>query len=91
MKGDNKEKMTKITEQIAIKKGDSTLTKLCKFCCWIAVVLCFLVFGLVWLIFFIVLGGPTTIYKLICLLYRHHENKKLTKIARRDNYENDRY
>ena len=91
MKKDNKEKMMKITEQIAIKKEDSTLTKLCKFCCWLAVVLCFLVFGLVWLIFFIVLGGPTAIYKAFSAIHKHHENKKLTKIARRDNYENDRY
>lgn len=74
----------KITEQIAIKKEDSTLTKLCKFCLWISIVLCFLVFGLVWLIFFIVLGGPTIIYKMFSAIHKHNENKKLTNIARRE-------
>lgn len=80
----------KITEQIAIKKQDSTLTKLCKFCLWISIILCFLVFGLVWLIFFIILGGPTLIYKMFYTIHKQHENKKLTLIARKENsYEKD--
>ena len=70
-----------IKEKLTITKEDTTLTKLCKFCAWMGIILCFLMFSIVWIIFFIILGGPTLIYKLFSAIHKHNENKK---IARRD-------
>lgn len=79
----------KITEQIAIKKEDSTLSKLIKFCVWIGIIFCFLIFAIIWIIFFILLGGPTCIYKLFSAIHKHHEYKTSAKIARREIKENE--
>ena len=61
-----------IKENLTITKQDSTLTKLSKFCAWIGIILCFLMFSIVWIIFFIILGGPTLIYK----LFNKHNGKE---------------
>ena len=64
-----------IKENLKIEKEDTTLTKLCKFCAWITIVICFLIFALVWLVFFFILGGPTFIYKCFHTIYIHHKQK----------------
>lgn len=74
----------KIMEQVTIHKEDSTLSKLCKFCAWIGIILCFWVFAMVWLIFFWILGIPTTFYKLCYVIHKHRQNKKLQLIARKE-------
>lgn len=65
-----------IKENLTITKEDSTLAKLSKFCAWIAIVFCFMLFAVVWIIFFIVLGGFTTIYKTFYLIHKHRKEKK---------------
>lgn len=76
-----------IKENLTITKEDSTLAKLSKFCVWLSIVLCFMLFAVTWLIFFIIFGGPTLIYKLFSAIHKHHENKEL---ARKEN-EYDKY
>lgn len=73
-----------IKENLTITKEDSTLAKLSKFCAWVAIVFCFMLFAVVWIIFFIVLGGPTVLYKIVAAIHKHHENKQLRLIARRE-------
>lgn len=73
-----------IKEKLTITKDDTTLARLIKFCAWMGIICCFLIFAIVWIIFFIILGGPTIIYKMFILIHRHHENKKLTRIAKHD-------
>lgn len=72
-------------ERLTITRDDSTLTKLCKFCAWMGIICCFILFAIVWIIFFVLLGGPTIIYKLFCVMYKHHLDKEQT----RKEYEND--
>lgn len=73
-----------IKENLTITKEDSTLAKLSKFCAWVAIVFCFMLFAVVWIVFFIVLGGPTALYKIIAAIHKRHENKELRLIARRE-------
>lgn len=68
--------LTNINEKLTIHKEDSILAKLCKFCAWFSIVVCFLIFGLVWLVLFFSLGGLIVIYKCFELPIKHHINKK---------------
>ena len=79
-----------IKENLTITKEDSTLAKLSKFCAWVAIVFCFMLFATLWLIFFIIFGGSTALYKIIAAIHKHHENKELRLIARKEN-EYDKY
>ena len=72
-----------IKENLTITKDDSTLAKLCKFCAWFSIVICFLIFALVWLVLFFVLGGPMVVYVSFKGIYKHHENVKQHRIAQR--------
>lgn len=74
-----------IKENLTITKEDSTLAKLCKFCAWIGIIFCFILFAVVWILFFVLLGGPTVIYKIVRAIHKHHENKQLRLIARKEN------
>lgn len=74
-----------IKENLTITKEDSTLAKLSKFCAWIGIIFCFILFAVIWILFFVLLGGPTVIYKLFVAIHKHHENKKLRLIARKEN------
>lgn len=62
-----------IKENLKIEKTDTTLTKLCKFCAWFSIVICFLIFAIVWLVAFFSLGGFTFIYK--CFYWLSHKKK----------------
>ena len=73
-----------IKENLTITKEDSTLAKLTKFCVWIGIIFCFLIFATVWIIFFILLGGPTAIYKIFSVIHKHILNKKQSRIARKE-------
>ena len=70
-----------LKENLTITKEDSNLTKLCKFCAWFSIVICFLIFAIVWLILFIVLGGFTFIYKCFHIAYLNHKNTHKVKIT----------
>ena len=72
-----------IKENLTITKQDSNLTKLCKFCAWFSIVICFLIFAIVWLVLFFAFGGPMLVYVSFKGIHKHHENKKLTNIAKR--------
>lgn len=72
-----------IKENLTITKEDSTLAKLSKFCAWIAIICCFFIFSTVWVIFFILLGGPTLIYKLFSAIHKSRIQRKQHKIAKR--------
>ena len=73
-----------IKENLTITKEDSTLAKLTKFCVWIGVIFCFLIFAIIWIIFFILLGGATAIYKIFSVIHKHILNKKQSRIARKE-------
>ena len=77
-----KKKMIK--ENLTITKEDSTLTKLTKFCVWIGIIFCFLIFAIIWIIFFVLLGGPTLIYKMFSDIHKHNIHKKQSRIARKE-------
>ena len=73
-----------IKENLTITKEDSTLAKLTKFCAWIGIIFCFLIFAIVWIIFFVLLGGPTLIYKIFSAIHKHNIDKKQSRIARKE-------
>lgn len=66
-----------IKENLTITKEDSLLTKLCKFCAWFSIVICFLIFAIVWLILFFILGGFTLIYATFKGIHNHRRKKML--------------
>ena len=70
-----------IKENLTITKEDSTLAKLSKFCAWIAIIYCLFIFSTVWVIFFIVLGGPTLLYKLCAVIHKARIRRKQHIIA----------
>ena len=72
-----------IKERLTITKEDTILARLIKFCVWLSIVFCFILFATLWLIFFIIFGGFTLLYKSIQLPIKHHRERKL--------HEKDRY
>lgn len=76
-------------EKLTITKEDTTLAKLTKFCAWIGIIFCFLIFSIIWIIFFIILGGPTILYKMFSVIHKHNFNKKQHRIARKEIIDNE--
>lgn len=68
-----------IKEKLTITKEDTILAKLIKFCAWLSIICCFLIFAIAWLIFFIILGGFVILYKSIQLPIKHHRERKNLK------------
>lgn len=72
-----------IKENLTITKQDSTLAKLCKFCAWFSIVICFLIFALVWLVLFFALGGPMLVYMSFKGIHKARVNHKQHLIAKK--------
>ena len=83
----DKNKMIK--ENLTITKEDSTLAKLTKFCAWIGIIFCFFIFATVWVIFFIILGGPTLIYKIFNSIHKARIQRKQHLIGRKKIYKDE--
>ena len=71
--------ISNINEKLTIKKEDTILAKLIKFCVWLSIICCFLIFAITWLIFFIIFGGFVILYKSIQLPIKHHRERKNLK------------
>lgn len=72
-----------IKENLTITKEDSNLAKLCKFCAWFSIVICFLIFAIVWLVAFFILGGPMLVYLTFKAIHKARTNHKQHLIAKR--------
>ena len=72
-----------IKENLTITKQDSNLTKLCKFCAWFSIVICFLIFAIVWLVAFFILGGPMLVYLTFKGIHKARVSHKQHLIAKR--------
>lgn len=68
-----------IQEKLTITKEDTILARLIKFCAWLSIICCFLIFAITWLIFFIIFGGFVVLYKSIQLPIKHHLERKRNK------------
>lgn len=68
-----------IQEKLTITKEDTILARLIKFCAWLSIICCFLIFAITWLVFFIIFGGFTALYKSIELPIKHHLERKRNK------------
>ena len=68
-----------LQEKLTITKEDTILARLIKFCAWLSIICCFLIFAITWLVFFIIFGGFVVLYKSIQLPIKHHRERKLLK------------
>lgn len=78
-----------IKENLTITKEDSTLAKLTKFCVWLSIVLCFMLFASTWLIFFLIFGFPTCFYLLCRTIHKARIQRKQHYIARKEITDNE--
>ena len=78
----NKENI--ITKITTINKEDSLLSKIAKWAVWFTFIYISIIFGILWLVFFILFATPTLFIK-GCILYHKHKlyNRSL-KVAKQE-------
>lgn len=83
----NKENI--ITKITTINKEDSLLSKIAKWAVWFTFIYISIIFGCLWLVFFILFATPTLFIKACILYHKHKVYKKAQKIAKRQIQEVD--
>ena len=76
----NKENI--ITKITTINKDDSTLSKIAKWAVWFAFIYISILFGCLWLIFFILFATPTLFVKGCITYHTHRIQKRSLRIAK---------
>ena len=78
----NKENI--ITKITTINKEDSILSKLAKWAVWFTFIYISIIFGVLWLLFFILFATPTLFIKGCILYHKHKLYKKSLKFAKQE-------
>ena len=76
----NKENI--ITKITTINKDDSILSKIAKWAVWFTFIYISILFGCLWLVFFILFAIPVLIIKGAIIYHKHKEYKKSAKIVK---------
>ena len=78
----NKENI--ITKITTINKEDSILSKLAKWSVWFTFIYISIIFGILWLIFFILFATPTLFIKGCIIYHKHKLYKRSLKVAKQE-------
>ena len=78
----NKENI--ITKITTINKEDSLLSKIAKWAVWFTFIYISIIFGILWLVFFILFAIPTLFIKGCILYHKHKLYKNSLKIAKQE-------
>ena len=78
----NKENI--ITKITTINKEDSLLSKIAKWAVWFTFIYISIIFGILWLIFFILFATPTLFIKGCILYHKHKLYKRSLKVAKQE-------
>ena len=78
----NKENI--ITKITTINKEDSLLSKIAKWSVWFTFIYISIIFGVLWLVFFILFATPTLFIKGCILYHKHKLYKRSLKFAKQE-------
>lgn len=81
----NKENI--ITKITTINKEDSLLSKIAKWAVWFTFIYISIIFGILWLVFFIIFATPTLFIKGCILYHKYKLYKRSLKIAKQETKE----